>query len=77
MDAVPPVLTIEQVARLFQTSRATIYRLARAGRISFIKLGGLRRFATKDIEDRLGFPVLVSHLAKRTSCSESELDGGE
>lgn len=67
MDAVPAMLTIDQVALIYQTSKTTIFRLSEAGEIPFIKVGRLRRFATKSLEIKLGFTIQASHLSPKTS----------
>lgn len=71
MDAVPAMLTIDQVALIYQTSKTTIFRLSEAGEIPYEKLGRLRRYSTKALEDKLGFPIKASHLSPKTSSKTS------
>ena len=43
------LLTIDDVAELFKTSKSTIYRWGYKREIPFVKLGGKLRFAEDDI----------------------------
>ena len=47
------LLTAKQVAALLSLSAQTVYRLARQGRLSYIRLHGSLRFRHSDIENWL------------------------
>lgn len=44
------LLTISELCAWLQVDRTTVYRLARQGRIPYIRVGGRYRFAVSDIE---------------------------
>ena len=44
------LLTVDEVAELFKTSKSTIYRWVHKREIPFVKLGGKLRFAENDIQ---------------------------
>ena len=45
------LLTVEEIAELFQTSTSTIYRWVHKREIPFVKLGGKLRFLQNEIEE--------------------------
>lgn len=45
------LLTIEEIAELFQTSTSTIYRWVHKREIPFVKLGGKLRFSPDAIQE--------------------------
>lgn len=45
------LLTIDDVAELFKTSKSTIYRWVHKRKIPFVKLGGKLRFNENDIQE--------------------------
>jgi excisionase family DNA binding protein len=49
-DSMGPLLTVDEVAELLRTSRATVYNLARQGRIPGAQIGKSWRFNRKAIE---------------------------
>ena len=51
--AEPPVLTLEEAARLLRVHPMTAYSLARRGRIPAVKVGGVWRLTRTDLLDWL------------------------
>ena len=45
------LLTVEEIAELFQTSTSTIYRWVHKREIPFVKLGGKLRFSPDAIQE--------------------------
>lgn len=45
------LLTVEEIAELFQTSTSTIYRWVHKREIPFVKLGGKLRFSQDAIQE--------------------------
>lgn len=45
------LLTVEEIAELFQTSTSTIYRWVHKREIPFVKLGGKLRFSQDKIQE--------------------------
>lgn len=45
------LLTVEEIAELFQTSTSTIYRWVHKREIPFVKLGGKLRFSPDEIQE--------------------------
>lgn len=45
------LLTVEEIAKLFQTSTSTIYRWVHKREIPFVKLGGKLRFSQDAIQE--------------------------
>lgn len=45
------LLTVEEIAELFQTSTSTIYRWVHKREIPFVKLGGKLRFSLDAIQE--------------------------
>ncbi len=45
------LLTVEDIAELFQTSTSTIYRWVHKREIPFVKLGGKLRFSPDEIQE--------------------------
>lgn len=45
------LLTVEEIAELFQTSTSTIYRWVHKREIPFVKLGGKLRFSPDTIQE--------------------------
>ena len=45
------LLTVDEVAELFKTSKSTIYRWVHKREIPFVKLGGKLRFVEDDIQE--------------------------
>ena len=45
------LLTVEEIAELFQTSTSTIYRWVHKREIPFVKLGGKLRFSPNEIQE--------------------------
>lgn len=51
--AIEPLLTVEELAAYLRVSRQQVYALKHAGRIPFLKVGGLLRFRKSEIDARL------------------------
>lgn len=47
------LLTVEEIAELFQTSTSTIYRWVHKREIPFVKLGGKLRFSQDEIQEHI------------------------
>lgn len=45
------LLTVEEIAELFQASTSTIYRWVHKREIPFVKLGGKLRFSPDEIQE--------------------------
>lgn len=48
-----PLLTVEQLAARIQCSPKTIYRMVKAGKIPYLRLGKLIRFRQSDVVEYL------------------------
>lgn len=46
----PEALTVEQVGNLLGISRSTIYKMAKAGQLTKLKLAGCTRFSRSEVE---------------------------
>ena len=66
MHATPSVMmTLEEVAGYLRLHTSTIYRLARAGIIPGVKIGGQWRFAQKRVDEWLAEQERASAQRKR------------
>ena len=50
LAALPPMLTIQEVAAFLQTSRSSVYREHDRGKIAFTKSGGLTRIRRSELD---------------------------
>lgn len=57
-----PLLTVEEVAAHLHVSRATVYRLVEARRITFLRLHGVLRFSREDLDRWLASQRVASIL---------------
>ena len=53
-DALPSILTVDEVAEYLRIPVSSVYRLAQEGRIPSDKVGGRWRFHRETIDDWLG-----------------------
>ena len=61
MHATPSVMmTLEEVARYLRLHNSTIYRLARAGIIPAVKIGGQWRFNSQRVDEWLAAQAAAS-----------------
>jgi excisionase family DNA binding protein len=75
MDTVPAVLTPEEVATLLRTAKRTIYKWLDEGKIPSIKVAGIRRCPTRELEKKLGIQIKPSDLLPRAGqCEDAEED---
>jgi excisionase family DNA binding protein len=54
LPSTQPLLTTGDVANRLNVSVATVYRLASAGRLRKINIGGSTRFAAEDVDSLVG-----------------------
>jgi excisionase family DNA binding protein len=57
MDTVPAVLTPEEVATLLRTAERTVYKWIQEGKIPSIRVAGIRRCPTRELEQVLGVKI--------------------
>lgn len=58
MSSFPKLLTVDEVAKIFRVSKASIYRMLDSGMLTHYKINGGLRFAESDI---IGYLELVKH----------------
>lgn len=50
MDALPPMLTLQEVADFLQVHKVTIYKEHQRGRITFVKVGSMTRVRRSELD---------------------------
>jgi excisionase family DNA binding protein len=71
MEKTVEAMTAREVARILGLNRATIYKLAAAGELGHLRIGGAVRFRREDVEAFL----LRCYRPARTEAGESAYEG--